>query len=287
MAGNWGIFSPHDYAGVDQGVDFTGGGAIPALDAATVTDVGRASIIEGGTYPYVVYQLNNGPYKGHFVYVAENFAPTVRKGQQLRQGQSVGRALGTYPYIEVGFNKSPTGWNAVAPLGGASAAGQAMKRYIYGLIGTAAPVTIPAGGTATGGGGGGIVSHIPVVGGVVSGAEATASFFGKLLDPHFWLRAVEVVGGFLILMLGLYLLAHQAGIAGVPEPPTPGLSDEALADLKEPPGIEGHQPAYRRPTEGVRRGRVRRHEVSEAADRRKARRALIERSGQDAGDVPF
>ena len=123
------------------------------------------------------------------------------------------------------------------------------------------------------------------VSGVVHGAEATASFFGKLLDPHFWLRAVEVVGGFLILLLGLYLLTRQVGLSGVPEPPTPGLSDETLADLKEPPGIEAHQPAYRRSTEGVRRDTVR-HEATDAGDRRAAtrRRAALARPSDD---VPF
>lgn len=277
MASSWGIFSTRDYAGVDQGVDFTGSGAIPALDAATVTYVGSSPIIEGGTYPVVVYQLNAGPYKSHFVYVAENFTPSVKPGQHLKQGQAIGHAKGSYPYIEIGFNKTPQGWNAVAPLGGASSAGQAMKRYIYGLVGTAPPVTIPAGGTATGGGGGGIVSHIPVVGGIVSGTEATASFFGKLLDPHFWLRALEVVGGFLILMLGLYLLTRSAGIAGVPEPPTPGLSDEAMAELQFSPG---------RAAAPKRKPRRQVHEASEAGQRRAAVRRRAELA-QPSDEIPF
>lgn len=276
MAGKWGIFSTADYAGVDQGVDFRGAGAIPALDAGVVTDVGHASIVEGGTYPYIVYQLTSGPYKGHFVYLAENFTPVVHKGQHVKQGQAVGMAKGSYPYIEIGWNKTPTGWNAVAPLGGATSAGQAMKKYIYGLIGTAAPVTVPAGASDTGGAAGG-ASSIPVVGGVIGGAEATAHFFGKLLDPHFWLRAVEVVGGFLIVMLGLYLLTRQAGVTGAPEPPTPGLSDETLAQLQKSPGQAP-------PT---RRRKVTRHELpSDAGDRRAARRRLVEKGGP-SGEIPF
>lgn len=142
------------------------------------------------------------------------------------------------------------------------------------------PAVSVGGGSSSGGGGGdgggGIVSHIPVVGGVVSGAEATASFFGHLLDPHFWLRALEVVGGFLFLLLGLYLLTRQAGIGGVPEPPTPGLSDETLADLQRTPGP--------RPGTTTRRKRV--HEVSDAADRRRAIRARAERA-EPSGEIPF
>jgi hypothetical protein len=155
---------------------------------------------------------------------------------------------------------------------------------IPGLSYKGEPTSVPVAGGSTGGGGPG--SGIPVIGGVIGGAEATASFFGKLLDPHFWLRAVEVLGGFLILMLGLYLLTRQAGLAGVPEPPTPGLSEGTLADLKEPPGIEGHKPAYRRSTEGVGRGKVVRHEVSESGSRRKAIRARAAKA-QPSDDVPF
>lgn len=279
MAGSWGIFSPAHYAGVDQGVDFTGAGPVPALDQATITDVGRSSIVEGGTYPYVIYRLDAGPYKGHFVYLAENFTPQVRPGQKVKQGQSVGRAKGSYPYIEIGFNKTPQGWNAVAPLGGATAAGQAIKSYIYGLIGTAPPVTIPAGGTATGGGGGGIVSHIPVVGGIVSGTEATAHLFGKLLDPRFWLRALEVVGGFLLVLLGLYLLTRQVGLADVPEPGlVGGLPDQAAAELQFSPG----RAAYR----GPRRKPTRRHEATERGQRQQEIRRRSELA-QPSDEIPF
>jgi NlpC/P60 family len=150
--------------------------------------------------------------------------------------------------------------------------------------GEASTVSAGGGTGSTSSGGGGIVSHIPVVGGVVSGAEATASFFDKLLDPHFWLRAVEVVGGFLILMLGLYLLTRQIGLTGVPEPPTPGLSEQTLADLKEPPGISAHKPVRSR--EGVGRGKVTRHEVGEAAGRRAAMKQRAARA-QPTDDIPF
>ena len=116
------------------------------------------------------------------------------------------------------------------------------------------------------------------VGGIGSTAEATGHLFGKLLDPHFWLRALEVVGGFLILMLGLYLLTRQAGLSDVPQPPTPGLSDEALAELQFSPGRAAHRGPRRRP--------ARRHEVGEAAERRAAIRRRSE-SAQPSDEIPF
>jgi hypothetical protein len=162
---------------------------------------------------------------------------------------------------------------AVAVSGGGSGGGGVLGG-VEGVAGSVAgAVTSP------------VSSLIGAGSGVVSGAEATASFLGHLLDPHFWLRALEVVGGFLFLLLGLYLLTRQVGVGGVPEPPTPGLSDETLAELKEPPGVEAHRPAYRRSTEGVKR-KVVRHEVSEAGSRRKAIRARAAKAQPD-NELPF
>lgn len=112
-----GVILGVNYAGVDQGVDFRGKGLIPALGAGVVTDVGTSSILEGGTYPFVVYKLTSGPKAGQYIYVAENFIPSVQKGTRLKAGESIGKAVGSYPYIEIGFNKSGSGWNPVAPLG--------------------------------------------------------------------------------------------------------------------------------------------------------------------------
>lgn len=49
--------------------------------------------------------------------------------------------------------------------------------------------------------------------GVVDTASSIGNFLGSLTDPRFWLRAVEVIGGGIILMLGLYLLARSVGLA--------------------------------------------------------------------------
>lgn len=137
---NPGVLVPGNYAGVDQGVDFRGKGKIPALGSGVVTDVGTSSIIEGGQYPYVIYKLTSGPNAGKFIYVAENFAPSVRVGQKLTLGQSIGKALGTYPYIELGWNQSEKGWNPAAPLGAnphaATGPGSDMLDFLRTLTGT-------------------------------------------------------------------------------------------------------------------------------------------------------
>jgi len=222
-----GIFTTKNYAGTDQGVDFKGQGPIPALAAGKVTDVGKANIIEGGSYPYVVYQLDSGPYKGQFVYIAENFVPTVKRGQRLRPGQEVGKAVGSYPYIEIGFNKSGHGWNPVAPLNpnphSPKAAGEKMKAYIYGVA-----------GLNPGGGGG-------ILGGVTSGLESAGSTaLGLATNPigtvGGWLggaagsvfsgvaKAIEkvgmeivyagsIAGGGLIFILGLVLIGADVGLS--------------------------------------------------------------------------
>lgn len=134
-----GVLTKANYAGTDQGVDFTGAGNVPAIGAGIVTDVGVTHIIETGSkaWHYIIYRITSGPLKGQFVYVAENVKPTVRVGQHLTFGQSVGHALGKFPYIEVGFNKSGKGWNPVSPLypnpHSAKPAGEAMWKYLQGL----------------------------------------------------------------------------------------------------------------------------------------------------------
>lgn len=150
----WGVFTSP--SSVDQGVDFTGKGPIPALDKAKVTDVGHVNIIEGGSWPEVIYQLMAGPYKGSYVYTMENFQPQVKKGDTVVRGQPIGEAKGASPYIETGFNRQPVGINPIAPLypnpHSPKAAGLVMQKYIK--------ADTAQGGGNTGGGGGGVGSAI-------------------------------------------------------------------------------------------------------------------------------
>jgi hypothetical protein len=71
----------------------------------------------------------------------------------------------------------------------------------------------PVGGTANlvGGIGSGLG-----VGSVIPGYDAAsgiASFFANLTNPKYLLRGLEVIGGGLFILMGLYLLAKQVGLA--------------------------------------------------------------------------
>lgn len=189
MSQNWGIFHRNNYAGVDQGVDFSGSGDIPALGTGIVTDVGHSSIIEGGTYPVVIYRLTSGPYKGQYVYVAENFIPKVKVGDKLSPGKSIGHAKGSYPYIEIGFNRQAQGWNPVAPLGtnphGATSAGNQMLSFIDQLTGL--QISTPP--TSSGGGG---VAGVPSKVASSMGCLIPAAFILGMMGFGVWLAAIYI-----------------------------------------------------------------------------------------------
>lgn len=218
MAKNFGILSQGTYAGTDQGVDFTGAGAIPALDSGVVTDRGFGTIIEGGRVPYIIYRLTSGPYKGHYVYVAESFIPTVKVGTRLKRGSKIGQATGGGYGIEIGFNKTGKGWNPVAPLypnpHGAKPAGNAMWSYMQGVIGLAPKVQ-------SGGGGYGLSDFGQNALGV-----ATFGLAGRLpfqqkglgdIHPFAWvdklIYAFAIGGGGLVAILGFVLVAADIGLS--------------------------------------------------------------------------
>lgn len=235
-----GVLSSRNFAGVDQGVDFTGKGPIPALAAGRVTAVRHESIIEGGSYPVVAYELLEGPYKGHHVYVSENFAPSVRTGQHLKAGETLGHAAGRFPYIEYGFASDAQGTPA-APLypnpHGAKPQGTAMWAYIQSLLGgggltpslpgaPAPPVGKPQPGTtaprdhgpsgsaspgllaaAAGAGDQALVDswHANVAGGVFGAFSDVADFLKAalwLINPLNWLRLFELLAGAALMLLG-------------------------------------------------------------------------------------
>lgn len=130
-----GILSSSNMGRVDQGVDFVGTGNIPAIGPGVVTDVGTTHIIQTGSkvWHYVIYRITGGPLKGQFVYIAENIKPRVKVGQKLQFGQTVAYALGSFPYIEMGFNQGGKGWRAFGSLNGPQQAGYKMQKYVQGL----------------------------------------------------------------------------------------------------------------------------------------------------------
>jgi hypothetical protein len=109
------------------------------------------------------------------------------------------------------------------------------------------------------------------------------SFLDNILDPAFWLRVVEVMGGGFLILLGLYLLARQVGLATSPPPPVAGPAARAGADVADTFVHPAGQASGSRPG---KRSSVARHEVSEAADRRAARKRLTEKGGP-SDEIPF
>ena len=78
---------------IDMGVDYDGQGEIDAIGGAHITFAGTG--IGGGwvcstpTNGGVVYQLDDGPDQGKWVYVAEDVIPTVHTGDTVRAGQQI------------------------------------------------------------------------------------------------------------------------------------------------------------------------------------------------------
>lgn len=75
------------------------------------------------------------------------------------------------------------------------------------------------------------LKQIPLVGGTVGGAvqgaesavnatESVGHFLGDLTNPNFWIRALEMIAGFALVGLGLYLVLKDMGIP-TPDVPTP------------------------------------------------------------------
>lgn len=219
---SFGIYTQANYAGTDQGVDYRGQGAIPALGTGVVTDVGTSGIIEGGKYPYIVYRLTSGPFKGHFVYVAENFVPKVKVGTKLKIGQVIGIAPGKFPYTETGFNKTGKGWNPVAPLSptnphSATPAGSSMLSYIQGLEGQKHGTSLLGSAENIGSSALGVVTNpVGTVTGLVgSGVSAVTGGIGSEIDSIAAkiLDAFAIIGGGVVFVLGFTLIAADVGLS--------------------------------------------------------------------------
>lgn len=159
------------------------------------------------------------------------------------------------------------------------------------------------------GGGGGVVSDVTgaasgaynsvtglfsgvtgAASGAISGAESVSSFLGKLLDPSFWIRVLEVVGGFVLVMLGLYLLTRSIGTTDAGAPDVPVVRDLAPPVTRAAGAVQGRRrERHRRQAQAQIQPHAeprRKVEVSEAAERRAAIRARAERA-EPSNEIPF
>lgn len=105
-------------ARVDMGVDYTGHGSLYAMGSGTIVNVKNAGW-PGGTF--IGLHLDSGQY----MYYAENIIPHVSTGQRVRAGELVGTAVGSYPFVEIGWAAPPGTGQTMAAQAGQSARGQA------------------------------------------------------------------------------------------------------------------------------------------------------------------
>ena len=262
-ATDWSIFkSP---SSVDQGVDFTGKGPIPALDRAKITDVGSVNIIEGGSYPEVIYKLLAGPEAGKYVYTMENINPVVKKGDVVQRGQTIATAPGKSPYIETGFNRQATGINPIDPLypnpHSPKPAGLEMQKYIKADVGEGGGINV-----------GGIVGDVgtgvgDVVGAVTNPVGTVLGAGGSVLKDLFGnpLSGIES-----LIMQGFFIFIGIALIIG-------GLALVAFAVLQKTgaPGVIGMAQSQMRIAQSGRR-------ISESQRAAGARESLRGQSIQES-----
>lgn len=101
------------FAGVDQGIDFTGAGPVYALGPGEVTRVEKSGSGWPGQGAVLDYLLTGGPAKGKSVYIAEDFNPAsnLAVGSVIQQGEVLGQATGSgqAPGIEVGWANTSGG----------------------------------------------------------------------------------------------------------------------------------------------------------------------------------
>jgi len=277
----------------DEGVDFTSSSPYMAVAPGRVVHI-DPNFYNGTAAVYIrldkPVSVNGRTYDG--LYYAET-SPMVRVGQHVTPGQDVigpGNA-------EIGFarrfGKSDASWlpaaHGVYHEGDPTQAGQDFLS------------TVGSGGGGSfwsnlyhGSGASTVVGVVTGTAGAVTGTvstvEAVGGFLGKLTDPHFILRGMEIVGGALIALLGLYLLAKQAGLGeGAPQVPV-------VRELAPPAARAAGAVRQRRRTRHRRQaeaqvgpselGPKRKQELSEAGERRQAVRERASRA-EPSNEIPF
>lgn len=271
------IQGPAAFAGVDQGIDFTGKGTVLALGTAQVTRVQRSGSGWPGEGAVLVYRLLDGPARGQFVYVSEDFAPAagLKPGSIVGKGKPLGQATGSgkAPGIEVGW-AGATGLPlaprpAPRPADQQTPQGHSFDNFVQALGGTGGsdtggsgvlPVSIPAAGKAAGNT---INAVVAAPGQVVGAATSVGDFVGRITDPSYLLRGLQIVAGGTLLLAGLFLLARQVALAAdLPDPikvvgaavaPEAAATKMAAGPISEQPKRTQRQAGFEPSDAGTRR----------------------------------
>jgi murein DD-endopeptidase MepM/ murein hydrolase activator NlpD len=117
----------------DQGVDASGRAGQPVYAIAPGRVLGILSNWYRGQ-PFLYYEIIAGELKGKVIYVAEQIAPVVRPGQELRAGQVIGHYAASGTGLELGYAtrsgqtlaQSTTGYSE----GEETAAGKAFRQLL-------------------------------------------------------------------------------------------------------------------------------------------------------------
>lgn len=224
------------FAGVDQGIDFTGKGTLYALAPGEITRVVQSGSGWPGTGALVVEKLTGGPQAGQSVYYAEDLSPAagIAVGKVVRQGDVLATATGSglAPGVEVGFAQ-PSGI-PVAPLPPPRPASQFTPQgasFLSFVEGTNVSLGVEQGNASAGILGTGLnqnanslgstlaagAQHIP---GVVQGEQVVnagqslfkdaGSFFAWIGNTQNWIRIGEIVGGSVLMLVGVVVLTRGA-----------------------------------------------------------------------------
>jgi hypothetical protein len=96
------------FAGVDQGIDFTGNFTIHALDDCVITHYDTHSGWpgpNGSAGTVIVYRMTAGPKKGNYVYNAEAVKAVngLKEGSTYSKGDAIATVSSSYPGCEIGW----------------------------------------------------------------------------------------------------------------------------------------------------------------------------------------
>jgi phage-related protein len=132
----------------DMGLDMTGQGPIAVVGDATFTRVDPPGSHTGwplhsagdGVGAMIVYRLESGPFKGKYIYLAENVTPKtgLSAGAKLKAGEVFAQGHNQFAFLEMGWAADARGTTLASATTGytegeQTAAGKDFTNFIFGL----------------------------------------------------------------------------------------------------------------------------------------------------------